>query len=154
MIELMAQRTIACEPETWLDFVLDVRRYAEVDDKIGPIRWVRRHGDVVEFKFRPRLPGIRLREPYTISRMTLVPGERIDVQLAPLPHNIVNRLTGAFRARFSCIPVPEGTQVTRMISFDFNPLVRGKFEPILQRTLPSSIEREVRQAKRILENKG
>ncbi|MEU7530716.1 SRPBCC family protein [Saccharothrix sp. NPDC042600] len=153
MIEVTERETIACEPRDWLEFVLDVERYAEVDDKIGPIRWSRRRGDVVEFKFRPRLPGVRLPEPCTTSRMRLVAGERIDVRLAPLPRNALNRCAGLFRARFSAVAVDGGAEVTRMISFRFNPLLRGLFEPTLRRTLPASVRRELALAKRILEDR-
>jgi hypothetical protein len=38
-----------------------------------------------------------------------------------------------------------------MISFDFNPMVRWMFEATLRRTLPESLERELRLAKKILE---
>jgi hypothetical protein len=41
--------------------------------------------------------------------------------------------------------------VTRAISFDFSPLVRWWVEPVLRRTLPASVERELRMAKQLLE---
>jgi len=144
--------TVGCAPETYLEFVLDVERYREVDDKIGPIAWVRRQGDLTELKFRPRLPGMNMPEPYAVSQMRLTPGQRIDVRLAPLPRNLANRLVSKFTASFACEPVAGGqTRVTRMISFRFNPLVRWLFEPTLRRTLPESVERELRLAKEILE---
>jgi hypothetical protein len=152
MVKVELEETIACSPEAYLDFVMDVERYKEVDDKLGPILWTRRRGDVLEFKFRPKLPGFRLPEPGTISQMRLVPGRRIDVELAPLPHNALGRATSRFRASFACTPVDGGVRVTRMISFDFNPLIRWFFEPRLSRTLPASVERELRLSKKLLES--
>ncbi|SFQ03357.1 Polyketide cyclase / dehydrase and lipid transport [Amycolatopsis arida] len=150
MVAVTVERTIGCAPETFVEFVLDVRRYAEVDDKIGRILWVRRRPGLTEFKFRPRLPGLRLPEPGTVSRMRLVQGNRIDIALAPLPRNALSRFVSRFRAGFTCAPAPGGTTVTRTISFDFNPLVRPLLEPTLRHTLPESVERELRLAEEIL----
>ncbi|HET8682808.1 MAG TPA: hypothetical protein VFM54_13205 [Micromonosporaceae bacterium] len=143
--------TIGCTPETYLEFVMDVERYREVDDKLGPIAWVRREGNLTEFKFRPRLPGMNVPEPYAISQMRLTPGRHIDIRLAPLPRNLPNHLVSKFAARFAAEVVDGQTRVTRMISFHFNPLVRWMFEPTLRRTLPESVERELRLSKQILE---
>ena len=154
MVEVELQETIRCSPQVWLEFVMDVERYADVDDKIGPITWTRREDDIVRFKFRPRLPGLRLPALRIVSQMRLTPGRRIDVRLAPLPHNVIARFTSRFRAGFSCEPHDGGVQVTRTISFDFNPGVRWFVEPVLHRTLPGSVERELRLAKQILEGPG
>jgi hypothetical protein len=144
-------RTIRCTPETYLTFVMDVERYRAVDDKIGPIVWTRRSANLTEFKFRPRLPGMNLREPHAVSQLRLTPGQRVDVRLAPLPRNLPSRLVSRFAASFVCEPVDGGTRVTRMVSFRFNPLVRWMFEPTLRRTLPGSVERELLLAKEMLE---
>src|SRR5439155_22651948 len=95
------EQTIRCSPEEFLDFVMDIERYAEVDDKLGAFDWVRREGNLVEFKFRPILPGIPGPAPKMVARGRLTPGERIDVTLAPLPHNkLFNRLM-TFAASFA-----------------------------------------------------
>lgn len=154
MVTVEIERTIECAPETFLEFVMDVERYAEVDDKIVRIVWTRREPHLTEFKFRPRLPGMGLPEPYAVSQMRLTPGQRIDVALAPAPLNRFNRFMATFRASFACVPVEGRTRVTRMISFHFNPLVRWLFEPVLRRTLPGSVERELRLAKEILEQQN
>lgn len=151
MIDVRAQEMIRCSPDAWLAFVLDVERYAEVDDKIGPIAWTRRRGDVVEFKFAPRLPGVPLPGPRIVSRMRLTPGQRIDVRLAPFPRNLTSRLASRFSAAFSCEPHADGALVTRAISFDFRVPFRWFVEPVLRRTLPASVQRELRMAKSILE---
>lgn len=153
MVEVELEESIRCSPEAWLDFVMDVHRYAGVDDKIGPISWARRTENVLEFKFKPRLPGLSLPTLRIVSQMRLTPGRRIDVQLAPLPRNLTSRLTSRFRASFACEPESGGVRVTRAIRFSFNPVVRGFFEPVLRSTLPQSVERELRLAKQILERR-
>lgn len=153
MVEVELEESIRCSPDVWLDFVMDVQRYAGVDDKIGPITWARRAGDLLEFKFTPRLPGLTLPALRIVSQMRLTPGRRIDVQLAPLPRNLISRLVSRFRASFACEPENGGVRVTRAISFSFNPVVRGFVEPVLRRTLPQSVERELRLAKQVLERR-
>lgn len=151
MVMAEARLTIDCAPETFLEFAMDVDRYARVDDKLRRVFWVRRRPELTEFKFQPRLPGMNLPEPPTVARMRLVDGARIDIALAPLPRNIPNRLVSRYRAGFSCTAVDGRTTVTRTVSYEFNPLLRWLFEPTLSRTLPESIERELRLAKEILE---
>lgn len=153
MASVEVEQVIDCTPETFLEFAMDVRRYAEVDDKLGRIVWVRREENLTEFKFHPKIPGQNLPEPATVSRMRLTPGRRIDIKLAPLPRNAVNHFVSTFRASFACEPVDGGTRVTRMVSFRFNPLLRWFFEPVMSRALPGSVERELRLAKDILERR-
>lgn len=154
MIEVERQETILCSPDNWLEFVLDVDRYAEVDDKIGPIRWARRSGNLVEVQFWPRLPGLRLPMLPITSQMRLTRGQRIDVRLAPLPHNLTTHAASKFRASFSCVPLDEGVRVTRRISFELRRPAKRLVEPVLCRTLPNSVDRELRLAKLILEQAG
>ncbi|WKG12417.1 hypothetical protein QX204_13490 [Nocardia sp. PE-7] len=105
MVTAVAQQTIACAPEEYLEFAMDVERYASVDDKLGPMDWVRRNGNVVEFRFRPSMPGIPGPAPKMIARGVLTPGERVDVGLSPLPasklwHRLM-RFNCEFRVRTS-----------------------------------------------------
>lgn len=152
-VDVMRSETIRCRPQRWLDLVLGVHQYAAVDDKIGPIKWVRRDGDLTEFRFTPRLLGVPLPQPAMVSQMRLVPGKRIDVVLAPLPRNLSGRVWSDW-AWFSCEAIPECVRVTRMISFKFAPPLRWLVEPVLRRTLPVSVERELRLAKQLLESGG
>ncbi|SFB06995.1 Polyketide cyclase / dehydrase and lipid transport [Amycolatopsis marina] len=140
-----------CSPDEFLALVLNPRRYAEVDDKLGRIDWVRREGNVTEFKFRSRLPGLPGPMPKVVSRMRLTPGERVDVEYAPSPHNRLSRRLSTFAASFVCRPVSDGTRVTRTIEFGFLPIVGLPVELILRRTLRSDVEREIRGAKELLE---
>lgn len=151
MVEVELEERIQCSPEAWLEFVLDVHRYAEVDDKIGPIQWARRRGNLVTFEFRPRLPGLNLPALRIVSLMQLTPDTRIDVRLAPRPRNMISRLLSRFEASFSCRVHDHGIQVRRAISFDFAPPIRSWVEPTLRQTLPESVERELCLSKAVLE---
>ena len=151
MIRVRVEQTVRCSPDEFLALVLDPRRYAEVDDKLGPIDWVRREGEVTEFKFRSRLPGLPGPMPKVVSRMRLTPGERVDIEYAPLPHNRLTRRLSTFSASFVCTSAGDGTRVTRTIEFGFVPVVGLLVEPILRRTLRPDVEREIRGAKETLE---
>ncbi|MEU7225683.1 SRPBCC family protein [Streptomyces chrestomyceticus] len=151
MIRVEEQLTIGCTAEAFLGFVMDVERYAEVDDKLRTVYWVRRNGHLTEFAFRPALPGVPFSQPKAVAQMRLTPGERIDIRLAPLPLNKVNHRMARFAARFTCAPVDGGVRVTRMIEFEFRPGPGRPLGPLLARTLPGSVARELRLAKEILE---
>ncbi|MEV0379474.1 SRPBCC family protein [Nonomuraea sp. NPDC050643] len=153
MVRVIVEEVIRCTPEEFLEFVMDAERYAEIDDKIGPIDWVRRTGDLTEFRFRPVLPGVPGPAPKLVSQMRLTPGRRVDVQYAPLPRNRLNHRLSRFSASFEAEAAADGTsKVTRMISIDFAPFVRWLLEPVLRRRLPADVEKEVRGAKERLES--
>lgn len=155
MVQVIVEEDILCTPEDYLEFVMDAARYAEIDDKIGPIDWVRRIDNVVEFKFRPVLPGIPGPAPKVVSQMRLTPGRRVDVRYAPLPHNRLNHRLSRFSASFEAEAVADGvSRVRRMISIDFAPFARWPLEPILRRRLPADVRKEVRGAKQRLESGG
>lgn len=150
MLTVEATETIFRPPDDVLAFVMDPERYALVDRKIRPIRWVRRDGNLCEFAFRPSLLGIP--GPPTVSRMRLTPGERVDVQLAPAPANRMTRLLVEVEAAFVCTPVDGGTRLDRRLSFRFRPVVRWLAEPLLRRGLARDVRDEVRLAKEHLES--
>ena len=147
MVTLVASRIIDCGSEDFLAFVLDVCRYREVDDKIGPIDWVRTDGLVTEFRFRPTLPGLP-GAPQTVSRMTLTPGRRIDIAYAPSPANRIVRHLSSFRACFECEPDGERTRVTRSLSLGLPRFLRAVEVPLLRSLLQRSIDRELDLASR------
>ncbi|MCT2582980.1 SRPBCC family protein [Actinophytocola gossypii] len=154
MVEARAQQTMACSPEEFLEFVLDIERYAQVDDKLGPFDWSRREENRVEFKFRPTMPGIPGPAPKMVAEGVLTPGKRIDVGLLPPPNNKLWHRLITFNATFVCEPVEDGTLVTRTMTIEAKPAVRWLVEPILRRTLPKSVEAEVRDAKAYLERQN
>ncbi|MFI7637502.1 SRPBCC family protein [Nonomuraea sp. NPDC049400] len=155
MVQVIVEETIRCTPEEYLEFVMDADRYAEIDDKIGPIDWVHRIDNLVEFKFRPVLPGIPGPAPRLVSQMRLTPGRRVDVRYAPLPRNRLNHRLSRFSASFEAKATADGvSKVTRMISIEFAPLLRWLLEPILRRRLPADVRKEVYGAKQRLESTG
>ncbi|MBF6353011.1 SRPBCC family protein [Nocardia higoensis] len=151
MVEARAQQTMACSPEEFLEFAMDVERYAEVDDKIGRFDWVRRDGNRVEFKFRPAMPGLPGPAPKMIAQGILTPGKRVDVGLAPLPDSKLWHRLMKFNASFVCEPGENGTLVTRTMAAEITPALRWLIDPILRRNLPGNIETEIRQAKAYIE---
>jgi hypothetical protein len=153
MVRVEIVRIINCRPETFLEFVMDIERYTTVDDKIGRIVSARRENTFTEFCFEPRLPGFPLPQPRVAHEMRLTPWKRIDIGYAPLPQNRLSRRIVGFTSSFACEPDGDRTKVTRMISFDFAPVVRWIFEPVLRRKLRPSIERELRLAQEYLERR-
>lgn len=146
--------TIDCPADRVLDFVMDPRAYAAVDSKIGAIDWVRSDGDVTEFRFGSKLPGMPGPAPKVVSRMSRTPGERVDVQLPPIPANRLANLVSEFSASWVCVPSGGGTAVTRTVRCGFKGPVKWIAEPILRRTLQPDVEDEMRQAKAALEAKA
>jgi hypothetical protein len=150
MVEVTVEETVSCSPEAFLDLVMDPRRYAEIDRKLGRIDWVRREGNVTEFRFRSALPGLGP-GPKVVSRMTLTPGVRVDVRLPDRRENRLVRRISTFQASFECVPSDGGIRVRRRIAFGFAAPLRLLVEPVLRRKLPADVEAEVRGAKRLLE---
>ncbi|RBM17997.1 hypothetical protein DI005_20380 [Prauserella sp. PE36] len=151
MARVTVERTVRCTPEEFLALVMDAERYAQIDDKLGRIDWVRRDGDITQFKFRSRLPGLPGPAPKVVSRMRLTPGERVDIEYAPPPHNRLVRRLSTFAASFVCEPAEDGTKVTRSIEIGFPPALRWLTEPLLRRALRPDVEREIDGAKELLE---
>ena len=137
-----ATAVFTCSAEEYLAFVLDVERYREVDDKIGPIDWVRTDGDVTEFRFRPKMPLMPW-SPKVVSRMTLTPRERIDIAYAPPPANRMARALSSFSAFFAVDAINEGIRVTRSVTIALAAPLRLVERFTLARQLQSSVEREL-----------
>lgn len=154
MASVTVEQTIQCTPAEYLELVMDAEKYAQIDDKLGPIDWVRRDGEITEFRFRSRLPGFPGPAPKVVSRMRLIPGERVDVEYAPLPHNRLVRRISTFSASFVCTPADDGIRVVRTIEIGFAPVLRWFAEPILRRALLPDVEREVQGAKALLESRA
>lgn len=137
-----ASATFGLTADEYLSFVLDVERYRQVDDKLGPIDWVRTDGNVTEFRFRPKMPLMPW-SPKVVSRMTLTPGQRIDIEYAPKPHNRLAHLLSSFFAFFSVEPVADGIEVTRSVTISLPALLRPVERVTLGRQLQASVEREL-----------
>lgn len=147
MLEVVVEETMNCTPDDFLEFVLDVHRYAEVDDKIGAIDWARRDGNTTEFKFRPVLPGIPGPAPRMVMLVRRVPGDIVEMSLSPLPHNRLNHRLIRFDSTFECTPVEGGTLVRSVTTMDVTPAARWLMEPLLRRNIPGNIRSELDRAK-------
>ncbi|WP_199435031.1 SRPBCC family protein [Qaidamihabitans albus] len=152
MARAQVVETIQCTPGELVEFAMDPERYRAVDDKIGAIDWVRRDGDVTEFRFRGKLPGLPGPAPKIVSRMRRTSAGRIDVGLPAVPQNRLASRMVAISASWVCEPAGAGTRVTRTLRFDFKPPVRWLAEPVLRRTLQADVEAEMRRAKAYLES--
>lgn len=142
MAEGRATATFSTTADEFLAFVIDVERYREVDDKLGPIDWVRTEGTVTEFRFRPKMPLMPW-SPKVVSRMTLIPGERIDIEYAPKPQNRMARALSTFSAFFACAPAEGGIHVTRSVTISLPAPLRPIERLTLHRRLQASVEREL-----------
>jgi hypothetical protein len=152
MVIAQTTRHIQCSPEAFLDLVMDIDRYAEVDDKIRPVYWSRRAGNVLEFQFRPKLPGLPLPTPKLVQRVELTPGKRVDITNASLPRNKIGNRISSFNASFVCHPVDGATAVTRTIEMTFRAPMGWLLEPILKRRLQAAVEDEMDRATARLEH--
>jgi hypothetical protein len=152
MVTAQTTRSIRCTPEAFLDLVMDIDQYAEVDDKIRPVYWSRRSGNVLEFEFRPKLPGLPFPTPKLVQRVELAPGKRVDITNAPSPRNKIGNRLSTFRGSFVCRPVDEGTAVTRTIEMTFPATMRWLIEPVLTGRLQAAVDDEMDRATARLEN--
>lgn len=153
MLEAKVTETIQCTPDELLEFVFDIERYAEADTKIRPIDWARREGNLTEFRFRPKLPGVWIPSPKWVQQIRLTPGQRIDIVNAPPPRNRLVHPLLTFTASFVVRPVDDGTEVTRTVRMDFKPWARPLGERLVGDKLQVGVEDEIRQAKRLLEQR-
>jgi hypothetical protein len=144
-----ATATIRTSADEYLAFVLDVERYRQVDDKLGRIDWVRTEGYVTEFRFRPKVPLMPW-SPKVVSRMTLTPGQRIDVRYAPKPHNRLAHAVSSFSAFFDVERADEGVRVTRSVTISLPRLLRPIERLTLGRRLQASVERELALTRDVL----
>lgn len=151
MVSAQVEETVQATPEEFLGLVMDIERYAQVDQKISPVLWQRCHGNIVEFACRPKLAG--LRQPKVVQYARLTPGDRIDIGLMPLPSNRIAHAMARFQASFECRAVEGGTRVVRTLEFRFTPLVRWLLEPLFRRRLEHEVRAEIRLAKDYLEHR-
>jgi hypothetical protein len=151
MVTAQTTRTIRCSPEAFLDLVMDIERYAEVDYKIRPVYWSRRTGNILEFQFRPKLPGLPLPTPKLVQRLELTPRKRVDITNAPLPRNKIGNRMSRFKASFVCNPADGATAVTRTIEMTFRGPTRWLLEAVLKRRLQAAVEDEMDRATARLE---
>lgn len=142
-----ASVVIARKPEDILGFIMDVEAYRAVDPRLRTIRWVRRTPGETVFRFRPALMG--LPAPMTTQKVTLTPGERVDI--TPLPSRM-DRFAG-FAGLLECVAESNGagTRVRRRLEFRFARPLSWVLDPLLNRWLARDVPAELARLKACLE---
>lgn len=149
MFDARTTQFIRATPETILDFVMDIERYQEIDQKIRPVRWARRDGDLTEFAFRPRFGA--LLGPMVVAQERRTSGLRVDIVLARPPFNRLARLLTHYEASFECVLVPGGTEVSRSERFSPRWPLHWLGVRYLRRIMPGLVREELFLAKQKLE---
>jgi Polyketide cyclase / dehydrase and lipid transport len=149
MFDARTTQFIRATPEVILEFVMDIERYQEIDQKIRPVRWVRRDDTLTEFAFRPRFGA--LLGPMVVAQERRTSDHRVDIVLARPPFNRLARLLTHYEASFECVPVPGGTEVSRSERFALRWPLRLLGLPYLRRTMPGLVREELFLAKQKLE---
>lgn len=137
-----AEITIECPATEVLDFVMDLSRYREVDDKLGTIHWIRTTdgGRTVLVRFTPRIMGL----PGPRTTQQVVRGDAgIDISGVPAWTDALM----TFRASFTCTEVSGGTQVVRALDFAFRRPFAWALDPIFNRWLARAVPEELDAAK-------
>ncbi|MGH3548699.1 MAG: SRPBCC family protein [Pseudonocardiaceae bacterium] len=129
-----------------LDFVMDLREYRKVDEKLGKIHSIKdaEDGEGVLLHFSPKVLG--LPGPSTTQRVVRK-GNRIDISGVPAWTDALMTFTGFF----SCEETEDGTLVTRALNFDFRKPFAWLFDPLFTRWLDKAVPEELANAKEYLE---
>jgi hypothetical protein len=141
MFDARTTQFIRSTPAEILEFVMDIERYQEIDEKIRPVMWAVRDGNLTEFAFRPRFGG--LIGPVVVAQERLVAATRVDIVLAPAPFNRLARLITHYEASFECVPVPGGTEVSRSERFAVRWPFRWFLVPFLRHVMPGLVREEL-----------
>jgi len=142
-----AELVINYPPEQIIDFVLDLKEYRKVDDKLGKIHWIKQapDGQGVLVRFRPKLMGMP--GPSTTQRVVVLPGNKIDITGVPSWTDSLVTFHGYFR----CEPAEGGTKVIRGLDFRFSKAMAFMNGPVT-RWLSKAIPEELENAKEYLES--
>jgi ribosome-associated toxin RatA of RatAB toxin-antitoxin module len=140
-----ASTVVARPAQEILDFIMDVEAYRAVDPRLKTIRWVTREPDQTVFRFRPKLMG--LPGPMTTQKVSLTPGERVDITPLPSP---MDRFT-EFAGLLECTAEGSGTRVRRRLEFKFARPFSWLLDPLLNRWLAKDIPAELARLKAHLE---
>ncbi|HEX3784125.1 MAG TPA: SRPBCC family protein [Pseudonocardiaceae bacterium] len=142
-----AEITIRRSPKDIIDFVMDLREYRQVDEKLGKIHSITpaEDGDGVLLNFSPKILGMP--GPSTTQRVVRKNDERIDISGIPAWTDALMTFTGFF----TCQEVDEGTLVTRALNFTFKKPFAVVFDPLFNRWLAKAVPEELAKAKEYLE---
>lgn len=131
-----------------IEFILDLRQYQKVDAKLGKIDWVERDGNVVTFKFRPKLLG--LPGPATKQKVVLS-DDRSRIDIGSAEPAFTDKIA-AFAAFFRFEEADEGTWVTRRVTFTFPPALAWLLDRPFGKWLAKDVPDELAKAKAFLES--
>jgi ligand-binding SRPBCC domain-containing protein len=137
--------TIRCEPSAVVDFVLDVSRYKQADHKIGRLHYLRRDATHGRVRHGGRFLG--LPAPAATLDFELTSPSRLDFRGVRMPWPL-----RGFHGSFTCVPTPDGSQVTHSECFIFGPVSGRVFRALFGRWLARDTQAEVSRMKRLLEH--
>lgn len=129
-----------------IDFVMDLRRYRHVDEKLGTIHSVddSEDGEGKLVRFTPKLMGM----PGPPTTQKVVAGDQgISIRGVPAWTDVMM----TFEASFTCEETTGGTRVTRKLDFKFKKPFSWIFDPIFNRWLVTAVPEELRNAKAYME---
>ena len=121
---------IAATAEEILEFVMDLRRYREADHKVGPVLWLRRHGNRADAVACGRINGV------------VTPPAPIVIELTPYTRLDVRSRVPGFSAFFECEDLGGGRTRVR-----HRECLVGPFAGLLYQ----SVRDEVQRMKELLE---
>jgi hypothetical protein len=142
-----AEIVIHRPPEEIVDFVMDLREYRKVDEKLGKIHSIddAEDGEGVFVHFSPKILGMP--GPSTTQRVVRRSDNRIEISGVPAWTDALM----TFSAFFSCQATDEGTVVVRALNFNFKKPFAWLFNPLFNRWLAKAIPEELANAKAYLE---
>ncbi len=141
MFEASSSIVVDAKPEEVLEFVLDLRRYAEADTKITRIKDTHREGDEGHVRHGGRLRG--LPGPVLTNRFRLEPWRELTFAAE---HPLLR-----FHGRFQCTQVEEGTLVAHSERFEFRGPLRWIADPLFRNWLRRDLEDEMVRLRAIVE---
>jgi hypothetical protein len=142
-----AEIIIRRPPAEIVDFVMDLREYRKVDEKLGKIHSIddAEDGEGLLVRFSPKILGMP--GPSTRQRVVRRSDNRIDISGLPAWTDALM----TFTAFFSCRETDQGTLVVRALDFNFKKPFSWLFNPVFNRWLAKAIPEELASAKKYLE---
>lgn len=138
---------VHCTAKAAYEFVLDLERYRQADQKIAAVHSVTWHADHAEVCYSGRFRG--LPTPAVRQRITVEPYRRIDVRSIP---GTVAHFFSRFHGSFTFEELGDGvTRVFHREELVFPAPLAWVIEPLLRSWLEADTPAEVRRMKQLLE---
>jgi Polyketide cyclase / dehydrase and lipid transport len=150
MIQASATITTGASPQTVLEFVTDLERYRQADQKIRKIVDHGNRADLLQDKtttvrYRGNVRG--LVSPMDSNEVTLKRWSRVD--FVGSPSSWVRRMVD-FHGSFTCEPTDTGTVVTHVERFEFRRPFRWLTDPYLRDWLRRDVTAEMDRVGQLL----